>query len=147
MRTLNQVNLKAQLLSVRIFTFCFSLFFTDLKGLNTAIIFYINDTIILFFKYFFFVKISTFLTLILYKWVFVIQEKEQLFLPHQEFQKRKKISRRNFKNKHPYSPLISNVAPWRKCPGSCICNCSTGKQTNKQTTKQKPCTVMTLPQD
>lgn len=54
MRTLNQVNLKAQLLSVRIFTFCFSLFFTDLKGLNTAIIFYINDTIILFLKYFFF---------------------------------------------------------------------------------------------
>lgn len=55
MRTLNQVNLKAQLLSVRIFTFCFSLFFTDLKGLNTAIIFYINDTIILLFKIFFFV--------------------------------------------------------------------------------------------
>lgn len=46
------MNLKAQLLSVRIFTFCFSLFFTDLKGLNTAIIFYINDTIILFFKIF-----------------------------------------------------------------------------------------------
>lgn len=39
MRTLNQVNLKAQLVSVRIFTFCFFLFFTDLKGLNTAIIF------------------------------------------------------------------------------------------------------------
>lgn len=90
MRTLNQVNLKAQLLSVRIFTFCFSLFFTDLKGLNTAIIFYINDTIILLFKIFFFcVKISTFLTLILYKWVFVIQEKEQLFLSHREFQKKK----------------------------------------------------------
>lgn len=96
MRTLNQVNLKAQLLSVRIFTFCFSLFFTDLKGLNTAIIFYINDTIILcfFFLNIFLcvcVKISTFLTLILYKWVFVIQ----LLLPCQEFQI-KTISRRNF---------------------------------------------------
>lgn len=80
------MNLKAQLLSVRIFTFCFSLFFTDLKGLNTAIMFYINDTIILFLKYF--VEISTFLTLISYKSVFVIQEREKLLLPHWEFKKR-----------------------------------------------------------
>lgn len=122
MRTLNQVNLKAQLVSVRIFTFCFFLFFTDLKGLNTAIIFFILMTLLYFFlKYF--VKISTFLTLILYKLVFVIQEKEQLFLPHWEFQ----VSIRNFKNKCPYSPLIFKGAPFRKCHGSCICPCSTEK--------------------
>lgn len=39
-----------------------------------------------FLKYF--VEISTFLTLISYKSVFVIQEREKLLLPHWEFKKR-----------------------------------------------------------
>lgn len=126
MRTLNQVNLKAQLLSVRIFTFCFSLFFTDLKGLNTAIIFYINDTIILcfFFKYFFVCvceNLNVFNTDII-----------QMGICHSAAPPLPGVSNQNHFKEELLSVLIPLSFPmWHlefSALGAAFCNCSTNKQ-------------------